>query len=115
MTLHESGPDLNPLINPPKVPGPKATCAIDILSWALPALAALLSVIGGVVAFEGFDKMAAILGTVAGLASAIGIIFTGKSSKIRDYRLAYTHALSELTFSQHQDLERRTDPGPGMI
>jgi hypothetical protein len=94
--MNEADFDRNPLLNPPKEPSAKVVIIIDRLSWTLPVCAALFSVGGGVAAFQGIDKPAAILGVLGGLASAAGVVFTGWASRIRDGRLEVAHALGGL-------------------
>jgi hypothetical protein len=103
----------NALLNPPREPAEKWIIVIDRLSWILPASAAVAGVVGGVAAFQGIDKLAAILSILSGIISAAGVIFTGWSSRIRDGRLAVTHALSELNFNIAERNQSRIPPGFG--
>lgn len=88
----------DPLLYPPKEPPAFAVKVIDILSWALPAIAAALSIWGGIEALKRADNYAAGLGIAAGALSAFGIIFTNWASRIRDNRLKIAHALGERGF-----------------
>jgi|SRR5215469_17711951 len=88
----------DPLLYPPKEPPAFAVKIIDILSWALPAIAAALSIWGGIEALNHADNYAAGLGIVAGIVSALGVIFTNWASRIRDNRLKVAHALGERGF-----------------
>ena len=88
----------DPLLYPPKEPPKFARKVIDILSWGLPAIAAALSILGGIEALNGADNYAAELGIAAGVLSAIGIMFTNWASRIRDNRLRVAHALGERGF-----------------
>jgi hypothetical protein len=60
---------------------------IDKISWLLPIGAAILSVSGGIAALKRADQLSAWLGIFGGLAGALGVIFTGYASRIRDRRL----------------------------
>lgn len=88
--------DLGPLINPLKEPMPLRTKIIDVSSWVLPTGAAILAIIGGVEALYDVNTLAAICGIASGIASAAGIIATGKASKMRDHRLELALAVGNL-------------------
>jgi hypothetical protein len=85
-----------PLLNPPKEPPAWAVGIIDALSWAFPVAAAGLSVWGGAEALNRADDWAAALGIVGGVSAALGVLFTGWSSRIRDGRLAVAYAVASL-------------------
>jgi hypothetical protein len=103
--------DYGPLLYPPKEPPAPVMTAIDALSWALPALAALLSVLGGLAALNKADASAAILSIAAGVIGAAGVIFTNWASRVRDGRLRVTHGVADLAFDTAADVDRR-NPGP---
>jgi hypothetical protein len=84
------------LLNPPWQPSARLALVIDSLSWALPVIAALTSIGGGIAALQNVDNLAAGLGIFAGIASAAGVLFTGLASRIRDNRLTVTHAVASL-------------------
>ena len=88
--------DLGPLINPPKEPSPLRTKIIDVSSWFLPTIAAFLAIISGVGALYDANTLAAICGIASGIASAAGVIATGRASKIRDDALAQVRATANL-------------------
>lgn len=88
--------DYGPLINPPREPSLYITKAIDFLSLALPSLSAVLSVSCGVLALRKVDDWSAILGIAAGVAGALGVLFTGWASRIRDRRFAMVRSLADL-------------------
>lgn len=87
------------LLNPPKELPARAVMVIDILSWALPAIAAILSIWGGIEALNRADDYAAGLGIAAGVLSAFGVVSTNWASRIRDNRLKVTHALADYGFT----------------
>lgn len=104
-------PDLNddPLINPPKEPSPAVAKAIDVLSWALPTLAAVLATIGGVGALYNANTLAAICSIISGIVGALGVIATGQASKIRDNKLAVVCAVANLA-TRMADHENSSHP-----
>jgi hypothetical protein len=103
--------DTDPLLNPPKEPSANWCRVIDFLSWTLPVCAAVLSVGSGIATLQGIDKVGAILGIFGGIAGAGGVIFTGWASRIRDGRLAVTHALASLGFDIAQGTQSELPPG----
>lgn len=86
--MSDSGADSSALFNPPWDPGPTLASTFDVLSLAFPIAAGLLSVGSGIGALRGMDNLAAMLGILAGVVSALGVIFTGLASRVRDGRLA---------------------------
>ena len=86
----------NTLLNPPWDPGPKWTRLFDIFSWIFPIAAGVLSVLAGIEALHGANSRAAVLGILAGVASAFGVFFTGITSRIRDGRLAMARDVASL-------------------
>ena len=86
----------NPFFDPPWHPGQRWAVAIDAMSWVFPALAAALSIGGGVTAWNGLDKAAAALGIGGGIASAAGVYMTNLASRIRDGSLRLAHAKGDL-------------------
>jgi hypothetical protein len=100
----------DPLLYPPKELPACAVRAIDFSSWAFPAVAATLSICGGIAALERADNYAASLGIAAGVLSALGVVFTNWASRIRDSRLRVAHALGQHGFSMAADALTR---GPG--
>lgn len=96
-------PDLSPLFLSSQEPSPRSVRTIDGLSWILPLLAAGLSVGAGVAAWLGDAHVAAGCGVMGGFFSAVGVLFTGWASRIRDGRLGYIRALSEFGIAQTQD------------
>ena len=86
----------NALLNRPWDPGPKWTRLLDFCSYLFPIASAGLSPLAGIRAFHGANSSAAILGILAGVASAAGVMFTGLTSRIRDDRLAATHDVATL-------------------
>ena len=87
------------LLNPKPEMSPWAVCTIDVLSWALPAIAALLSVCCGVAALWKSEAWAAALGIAGGIVGASGVWFTNWASRIRDDRLARVQSLSAASMS----------------
>ena len=84
------------LIDPPKPLHPVVQKGIDAASLALPTVAAVLAISGGICAFHGWNAAAAILGTVGGAVSALGVIFTGWASRLRDQQLRTAYAVGSL-------------------
>lgn len=103
--------DYGPLLNPPKEPPAKAVVAIDVLSWVLPAAAAVLSVWGGLEALRGINDFAAVLAIAGGIASAFGVIFTVWSSRIRDGRLATVNAMGTFGMDIAEQVQARAPGG----
>ena len=99
--------DYEPLLNPRPEPPPWAMRAIDFLTWTLPIMAAGLSVWAGVAALRKIDDWAAVLGIAGGVASALGVLFTGWASRIRDNRLAEAKAIGQLNMDTADHLMAR--------
>jgi len=102
--------DLGPLIDLPGHPSSVAVGAVDRLSWALPAASALLSAWAGGEALEHADQAAALLGIVASMTAAAGIMFTNWASRIRDHRLAEARAVADLGLGIADRVDSRTSP-----
>ena len=91
--MNDPSLESNALLNPPWNPGPTWGRAFDILSLALPAVAGLLSIAAGICSLQSAGSYAAVLGILAGVISAFGVIFTSLASRIRDGRIAVAYAV----------------------
>jgi hypothetical protein len=88
--------DYNPLLNPDKEPPAWVIGTIDVFSWALPILSAVLAIVGGCAALRNADQWAAGLSIAGGIIGALGVLATNWSSRIRDHRIAWTKSLAGL-------------------
>ena len=104
--------DYDPLINPPKEPPPRVTETVDFLSWALPVIAAILSVLGGVEALYQADRCAALFAISGGIVSALGVLATNWASRIRDVRLSQARNLGALGVDMADYAMKRTPYDP---
>lgn len=104
--------DYDPLIIPPKEPPPRVTETVDFLSWALPVIAAILSVLGGVEALYQADRCAALFAISGGIVSALGILATNWASRIRDVRLSQARNLGALGVDMADYAMKRTPYDP---
>jgi hypothetical protein len=102
--------DYEPLLNPKRGIPPWAERAVDLLSWGLPAIAAICSIGSGVAAWRGADTWAAGLGIAGGVVGALGVVFTNWASRIRDGRLAAARNLGALGVDMANDALERFPP-----
>lgn len=102
--------DYELLLNPRAEPSPAKMRLIDGLSWALPAIAATLSIFAGATAWWHLDQWAAGLSILGGFLGALAVLFANWSSRIRDQRLAHTTNLSQLATDIAGDLQGREPP-----
>jgi len=100
----------DPLLNPKPSLSQRAQRAIDLLSWGLPAIAALCSIGSGATAISGQNTWAAALGIAGGVAGASGIFFTNWASRIRDDLLAEARSLGSLGMSMANAALERMPP-----
>jgi hypothetical protein len=102
--------DYAPLLDPRPDPPQWAVVTSDALSWALPVIAAGASIVAGIEALNGADRIAAMLAIGAGVASALGVVVTNWSSRIRDRRLERAMALAGIAMDTVEFANRR-QPG----
>jgi len=98
--------DYNPLLNPHKEPGAWVMGAIDVCSWVLPSLSAVLAIVGGCAALDKADQWAAGLGIAGGVIGALGVLATNWSSRIRDHRIEWAKSLAGLGVDMVEGLQR---------
>lgn len=101
--------DYAPLLNTISVPPAWTIATSDVLSWALPVLAAGMSIGAGVEALNHADQISASLAIGVGIVSALGVIVTNWSSRIRDRRLEMAMALAGIAMDT-ADLANRRHP-----
>ena len=101
----------NALLNPPWDPGPQWTRLLDICSWFFPIAGGVLSVLAGIGALHGANSCAAVLGILAGVASAAGVIFTSITSRIRDGHLAMARAVASLGLDIASQADKQLNSG----
>jgi len=103
--------DYSPLLNPRAEPQPWLMNIVDISSWALPAVSALLAVLGGCAALGNSDQWAAILSIAAGVIGALGVLATNWSSRIRDHRIEQAKSLAGLSIDIVETVQRNLPIG----
>jgi hypothetical protein len=87
--------DYEPFLNKPREPWSGAWKIFDALSWGLPIGAAILSVLGGLVAiFAANSIVVPILGIAAGGVGAITVPFAIYMSRIRDWKLRFASSVA---------------------
>ena len=102
--------DYDALLNPKPEMAAWAIRTVDVLSLALPGIAALLSVFGGVAALSDANAWAAGLAIAGGIVGAFGVWFTNWASRIRDNRLAQARSLGAVSMSMASDALTRSPP-----
>jgi hypothetical protein len=95
-----------PLLNPKKEPAAWVMGTIDVCSWALPSLSAVLAIIGGCSALENADRWAAFFGIAGGVTGALGVLATNWSSRVRDHRIEWVKSLAGLGVDMGQSAQR---------
>lgn len=68
--------DFASLLNPTKEPPPRLMKAIDLCSWALPALGALFACMGGWFVLHIADQFAASFSIAGDVIGALGVLAT---------------------------------------
>ena len=99
--------DYAPLLDPRPDPPGWAITTFDALSWALPVVAAGMSIGAGVEALNHADQIAALIAIGAGVVSALGVVVTNWSSRIRDRRLERAMALAGIAMDTAEFANRR--------
>ena len=100
--------DLGPLLNRRKEPGPRLMFVIDLSSWGLPAISAILAVASGWAALDGYDHWAAVLGIAAGVIGAAGVLASNWSSRIRDRRIEAANSLAWMGVGMVESAQRNS-------
>lgn len=98
--------DADPILNPKKQPQPRLMYGIDLLSWWLPAIAGVLSILAGLAALGHIDVLAASLGIAGGAASGFGVFFANWAACVRDERLKIAYALASLGVERADQAQR---------
>jgi len=89
--------DLTSAFDPKAYYSPRVVLWIDRASWAVPAVAAVLSGIAGWQSMPGQNpSIAAWCGIGGGVVSAAGVWVTNYSSRIRDAELRRAQALADI-------------------
>ncbi len=102
--------DYNPLRNPDKEPRAWVIGTIDVCSWVLPSLSAVLAIVGGCAALGNADQWAAVLSIVGGVFGALGVLATNWSSRIRDHRIEWAKSLAVLGVDMAEAVQRYLPP-----
>jgi hypothetical protein len=97
----------NSILNPKWEPPHAIMWVLDTATWLLPVAAAILSVGAGMDALHHDDHDAALLGIGGGVVSALGVLVTGYTSRVRDNRMERIATVGDLSLNIAADTQSR--------